>query len=83
MANSVYVFTSPVTRKVRGTDVQLGQELYCIQDDETGLYWIWAYTTKEYAERIAKRVSIENEEDRAANWRGRLIQLCASGRTED
>lgn len=81
--NRVISFASPVSRKVRGTNVRKGQTIYAIQDTHTGLFWIWCYTDRAYAKRIANRVHPDGPTDIAANWRFSRLQLSATDRTED
>jgi len=73
--NKIVQYSANANRKVRGTDVKKGDQLFAIQDIDTRLFFIWAYTSREMAEMISKRVSPQSEADRQANWRRYLVQL--------
>lgn len=80
MPNVVLTFPCNKPRKVRGTDVKLGQPLYAIYNTEAGLYFIWAYTNHAMADYIAWRVLPGDPTDIAANWRRAVDQLTPTNR---
>lgn len=66
----------------RGTNaVEPGDTLYAIQNGD--LYFIWCYTDKEYAQKVADRVSPQSSVDIAANWRRNISELIHSDRSHD
>lgn len=71
MANAVkLIYAKRPYAAVRGrARVAPGDKLYAVQDTSTGLYFIWAYLSRDTAEIIAQRVSPGGEMDIAANWR--------------
>lgn len=66
-------FTARKARKVRGTDIAVGDTLYAIK--KGNYYFIWAYLHKDMAEWIDGRVEPKPGVDIEANWRRSLDQL--------
>lgn len=63
-------------------DTNLSDAVWLIQHEPTGLYWIWCYSNKEFAERMAAMLDApRGAADRAANWRANPKQTCRSDRT--
>lgn len=82
MTNSIQQYYAFAPRKVRGTNVERGQPLYAIYNEETKLYFIWAYTNKEFAEKMLTRVEPTTPVDMSTNWRKSLQELLASERKD-
>jgi hypothetical protein len=66
-------FTARKARKVRGTDIAVGDTLYAIKKGR--YYFIWAYLDKDMAEWIDGIVKPKPGVNIAANWRQSLDQL--------
>lgn len=80
--NTVSSFTTKDVRNNGKKIVDVDVTAYAIQDDFTGLYFIWCYTNEDFANKMANTVSPGSPEDRAANWRARRDQLSLSNRTD-
>ncbi len=61
-------------------EVQTGETCYAVQDETTGLYFVWAYTNEAFAQRMTSRLSIGDETDRACNWRRDVQDTMVSSR---
>lgn len=76
-------FKAPRAVHKRGTRVEAGDPLYAIQHSNrfVSLYWIWAYSNRESAEIMLRRLEDgpRNDVDRGANWRRNLDQLSVTG----
>jgi len=73
-------FSAVRARNVRGTIVAIEQPLYAVK--KGGMYFIWCYTDKTFAERMDEKLSgPSNPADEAANWRRNIRELVPSGRT--
>lgn len=69
--------TNTVVRRRRGTG-----SFWAIRNDETGLYFIWGYKNKRYAQYIAGKCVPERESDIQANWRRDYNVLVISDRVQ-
>ena len=56
--------------------------LYAIQDEKTGLYFIWCYSDKKFATQMSYRISPVDEKDINANWRSSIRELVKSDRRD-
>jgi hypothetical protein len=75
MTNRLVTLSSLRDRRVRNTDVKIGDPIYAIQDVKTRLYFIWAYTDIKMAEWIRTRVTPGSDTDIAANWRRKVGEV--------
>lgn len=69
--------------KVQGTDVKAGETVFAIFNVQTQLFFIWSFTSEEYARKIAGRVVPEDHGDIANNWRNTTDELTISIRDRD
>lgn len=77
----IVAFSASKTRAVRGTRVELGDELFALYDPKSRHYFIWCYTKKEVAEQMQRKLNgPENSIDQGANWRKTLKELVPSSR---
>lgn len=73
--NTIVEHYAKKARKVRGTDVKIGDKLYAIKHGKTGLFFIWTYVNREFAEKVSQRIAPNNPTDIAANWRKNVDEL--------
>lgn len=70
--------TRRVYHAVRGrARIEPGTQLYGV--NKGGLWFVWAYTSRETAERIDAKVTPGDALDIAGNWRHDTRNLCVSG----
>lgn len=81
--NDVISFINKKARKVRGTYVRAGQTLYAVYNADFNLFWIWAYTDRDFAQTIANRIKPGEASDIAANWRKHTEELTPTARNSD
>jgi hypothetical protein len=60
--------------------VRVGEECYAIQDNDTGLYFAWSYTSERYANHVAGSLIITNQADRDFNWKRDINHTVISSR---
>ena len=81
MSNIIVPFKSFSERKVRGTHIKQGAQLYAIKNVELGLFYIWAYTSEENARVMAATIAPKGKGEKAKmmdlhyNWRRYFHQL--------
>lgn len=77
---AVIKLTSRITQKARrGNPAHApGETIYVIRKQD--LYFIWAYTDREFAEQMDLKVNPEGLADIGANWRRFPHQLTISNR---
>ena len=67
-------FKSFMKRKVRGTNIELGQTLFAVAKNDYFFYW--CYSDKATAEAIDRKLTGPTSQvDREANWRRDLREL--------
>lgn len=66
MTNRLHPFRS--ARSAPHLNLHEGQELFALQDTETGLFFRWAYSSRAFAEHMATRLTIDSPSDELANW---------------
>lgn len=81
--NELVEYRAVNARNVRGTKVEKGQILFAIRDTLSGLFFIWSYTDRAFAQVMLDRVRPQSNADIQANWRDDVAKLTPSNRTRD